>query len=273
MRGLIDCHMHTRLCGHASGSVEEYAAAAVEQRLAGIIVTEHLSLPRELDPNRTLSVPVEMMETYLSEVRNARVAFPQLEIITGIEADWLPDLADETGATLAELRTRDYGVRVVLGSVHFLGEWAFDDPNRLDQWDGRDVDEVWEHYVTEWCAAAESGLFDAMAHPDLPKKFGHRPSGDTAGLNSRLARSAARAGVIIEVSTAGLRKPVGELYPSRDLLRAFCEAGVPACIGSDAHRPDEVGFAFDEACEALRVAGYEAVTVPIAAGQTRSVTL
>jgi len=273
VRGLIDSHLHTRLCGHATGTVQQYAAAAAARGLAGIAVTEHLPLPHELDPDRRLSMPPSRVEEYLGEIQEVRLARPDLEIITGIEADWLPDRVEETAAALSALRQRADGVKVVLGSVHFLGGWAFDDPNRLDEWGGRDVDQVWEDYTAEWCRAAKSGLFDVMAHPDLPKKFGHHPSGDVDGLYARFADVALTSGVMIEVSTAGLRKPVAELYPAAGLLRAFGEAGVPATLGSDAHSPDEVGFAFDEACDALRTAGYHAVTFATARCEKRSVAL
>ena len=273
MRGLIDCHVHTRLCGHATGSVSDCAAVARKRGLAGIAITEHLPLPAELDPDRTLSMATDMVDAYLSEIEDARYEFPELEMIAGIEADWLPDRVGDTRAAIGGLRRRSDGVRVVLGSVHFLSDWAFDDPNRVHEWEGRDVDAVWDRYVTEWCAAAESGLFDVMAHPDLPKKFGHRPSKDVDGLNARFAESAARANLVIEVSTAGLRKPVGELYPSAGLLRAFRAAGVRATLGSDAHQPEEVGYAFSQACGTLRSVGYEELHFPTAGGQMRSVQL
>ena len=273
MRGLIDGHLHTRLCGHGSGTVAEYAAAAVEKRLAGIVMTEHLPLPHDLDRDRTLSMSPDAVDAYFSEIEAARLSFPDLEVITGIEADWLPERVSETAGLLNALKAHPHGVKVVLGSVHFLGEWAFDDPTRVEEWDGRDVDRVWEDYATEWCRAATSGLFDVMAHPDLPKKFGHRPSGDADELYGRLAAAAAAGGVMVEVSTAGLRKPVRELYPSPGLLRAFAEAGVPATLGSDAHTPSEVGFGFDQACEALRAAGYAAVRFLVAPGDIRSVAL
>ncbi len=146
---------------------------------------------------------------------------------------------------------------MVLGSVHFLDDWAFDDPNLLERWDRTDVDAAWLRYFELVWDAAGSGLFDVMAHPDLVKKFGYRPAFDTSDLFDATAAAFARAGVAVEVSTAGLRKPVGELYPSTDFLAACARAGVSATLGSDAHHPDEVGFAFDVARTALLAAGYD----------------
>jgi histidinol-phosphatase (PHP family) len=171
-------------------------------------------------------------------------------------------------ASAAEL-----GVDVLLGSVHFLGEWAFDDPHSVAMWNTWDVDEVWTTYFTTWCDAASSGVFDVMAHPDLVKKFGHRPSFDPRELYAEAARAAAHGGVLIEVSTAGLRKPVGEIYPGPDLLASFGAAGVGATVGSDAHAPDEVGFRLDAAYEALAIAGYRSVCFPTGPKASREIAL
>jgi histidinol-phosphatase (PHP family) len=112
-----------------------------------------------------------------------------------------------------------------------------------------------------------------MAHPDLVKKFGHLPAFDRNDLYEEAARAAAESGVLIEVSTAGLRRPVGELYPGPDLLRAFCAAGVSATVGSDAHLPQEVGLQIDLAYDAMLRAGYESAAFPDGTGGWRSIAL
>lgn len=273
MRQLIDCHIHTERCGHATGVVEDCVAVAIECGLYGVIFTEHLALPEDLDPHRHLSMPASGLEGYLAEVARARDLHPQLQIVTGLEADYLPGRTDETARQLSEARSRADGARVVLGSVHFIGEWAFDDPHHVDEWDRHDVDAAWIDYFSLWNEATATGLFDVMAHPDLIKKFGHRPSFDPRELYSEAARTAASAGVLIEVSTAGLRKPIGELYPGHDLLVAFREAGVAATAGSDAHEPDEVGYRIGDAYDALVAAGYSAVCFPDAEKGWRSLPL
>jgi histidinol-phosphatase (PHP family) len=263
---LIDCHVHTASCGHATGEVPEYVAAAVDQELAGIVFTEHLPLPSDLDPRRSVSPSPEAFARYAREVRSAADG-ASLEIVLGGEADWLPqrpDFAERARATAREL-----GVRVLLGSVHFIGHWAFDDPNILDEWRDHDIDEAWTEYFTLWCEAARSGAFDVMAHPDLVKKFGHRPTYAPSDLYAEAARAAADAGVCIEVSTAGLRKPIGEIYPGPELLAAFCVAGVPATIGSDAHAPEDVGYRLDAGVAALQAAGYSRIALPLGHGEVR----
>lgn len=273
MRELIDCHIHTQRCGHAVGSVDDYVRAAVRNGLSAIAITEHLALPVELDPDHHLSMPACDLDDYLVEVDLTRQRYPEISIVSGIEVDYLPGREDETRCAIAAARDRSDGVRIVLGSVHFLGDWAFDSPHELEEWDRRDVDTVWCEYFDLWEKAASSGLFDVMAHPDLPKKFGHLPAFDTGPMYASAATVAARAGVLIEVSTAGLRRPCGELYPSPALLEAFSRAGVAATVGSDAHAPAEVGDSIGVAYEAMLDAGYESASFPDGSGGWRSVAL
>jgi histidinol-phosphatase (PHP family) len=273
VRELIDCHIHTERCGHAVGVVDDYAKAALSRGLSGIVMTEHLPMPEGMDPDHEVSMPMCDLEDYLVEVDFARNRYPELEIVTGVEADFLPGRLDEVRDILSAATNRADGATFVLGSVHVLGSWTFDDPNNVASWESRDIDEVWNSYFTTWNEACRSGLFQVMAHPDLVKKFGHRPSSDVSELHREAARAAAESGVLIEVSTAGLRKPVGELYPGPDLLSAFARAGVGATVGSDAHAPGEVGYGIEIAYAALRGAGYEAVHFPDGEGGWRAIEL
>ena len=102
MRELIDCHIHTERCGHATGTVDDYVRAAVNRGLAGIAITEHLALPEELDPHRHLSMPACDLEDYLVEVDLAAQRYPDITIVTGIEADYLPGREPETLAAIQD---------------------------------------------------------------------------------------------------------------------------------------------------------------------------
>lgn len=271
MRELIDCHMHTVCCGHASGTVEQMLAAASAAGLSGIVMSEHLPLPEDLDPNRSVSPNPANFASYARDVLAHAGDFPEIEIVLAAEADWLPGREPEMAAARDAATTA--GVRVFLGSVHFLDGWAFDDPTRLEEWGGRDVDDVWRRYFSVWGDMARSGHHDVLAHPDLVKKFGHRPSFDLGELYADAAAAAREGGALVEVSTAGLRKPVGELYPSMGLLKAFADAGVPATVGSDAHSPAEVGRDLDVAYAALVEAGYRRIGFPRGEGEVRWIEL
>ncbi|MDR3685399.1 MAG: histidinol-phosphatase HisJ family protein [Coriobacteriia bacterium] len=273
MRKLIDCHIHTQRCGHASGTVDDCVAEGVRQGLYGMVITEHLALPDDVDPGHHLSMPACDLEDYLVEVDIARNRYPEIALVTGLEADYLAGREQETASALAAARQHSDGARFVLGSVHFIGDWAFDDPHNVEEWDHRDVDAAWHDYFGLWVSAVKTGLFDVMAHPDLVKKFGHFPTFDPREIYSEAAAVAAQAGVLIEVSTAGLRKPVAQLYPGPQLLKAFNQAGVAATVGSDAHEPSEVGFQIDLAYDALAQAGYASVSFPDGSGGWKELEL
>jgi histidinol phosphate phosphatase HisJ family len=257
---IIDMHVHTARCGHARGAAAEYVAAARERGVTVLAFTDHLPLPPALlaaDPHAgSYAMPAAELADYVAEVRDLAYGVDTPDVLLGIEADYLPAHVEETKAALA---SEEFDV--VLGSVHYLDEWAFDDPDRTHEYEGRDLDALWDRYFTHVCEAAETGLFDVMGHPDLMKKFNFLPSGGMEERYRWCAERLAAAGVAVEVNTAGLRKPCRELYPSAAFLRALNRAGVPMTVGSDAHRPDEVGAAWDHAAAALRGAGYESVLV------------
>lgn len=259
MRQLADCHMHTELCGHACGTPEDVFRAVSEKGLIGAVMTEHLPLKPELDPEGIYSMRGEVDLLYVAELRDLRFDWDGADLVIGAEADWLS--ADPEWTRVSVESARKQGVEVILGSIHFLDGWAFDDPAYMGEWEHRNVDKVWEDYFTEWAQAARSGLFDVMAHADLVKKFGYRATNERE-LVHEAARVAAEAGVLIEVSTAGWRKPVGEQYPSVEFIKACVEHGVNFTLGSDAHAPSEVGYEFDRAADLLQSLGVEKIAYP-----------
>ena len=266
-QALTDYHVHTARCGHAVGRMEEYVAHARRQGLPEMGFSDHLYLywlPVEgRDPE--LAMGEHELDDYVEDVLRLRRENPDLTIRLAIEADYiLGREADLKG--ILERYPWDY----VLGSVHFIDAWGFDDSRYLSTFDEWDIDELYGRYFDLVLRAAESGLFDSMSHPDLVKKFGHRPSAafDLGGLYERVAECFKRTGVCVEVNTAGLRKPCGEIYPALELLRACRRAGVPATLGSDAHEPEHVGLAFDQGVAHLRAGGYDSVIA--FAGRERS---
>jgi histidinol-phosphatase (PHP family) len=253
---LVDYHIHTARCGHARGEMAAYVEQAIRSGLPEMGFSDHIFLywlPAEnRDPE--LAMSEAEFDQYVEDVLQLRASYPEIAIRLAVEADFIP--GEE--ATLTSILDR-YPWDYVLGSVHFIGKWGMDDSRYLSAYDAWDIDELYEHYFSLVLRAAESGRFDTMAHLDLVKKFGHRPRKDTADLYARVAQGLAAAGVAIEVNTAGLHKPVGELYPCLDLLTACRKAGVPVTLGSDAHAPEEVARDFPRALDHLRAAGYQRI--------------
>lgn len=257
---LVNCHTHTVRSGHGEGTVAQLADAASEAGITTLAVTEHLPLPAGIDPTFETSMDPMTVGEYRSEVLAAREAHPEMEVILGGELDWLSWRDDNLESRAAACE----GLEFVLGSVHFIDGWAFDDPAHRAPWDDVQLaDAAWRRYLDIWCEMAASDLpIDALAHPDLIKKFGVLPSFDLRPWHERMAEAAAASGRMVELNTAGLRKEVREEYPAPALLRAFFEAGVECTIGTDAHSPAEVACGLGRAREALAEAGYAHVVVP-----------
>jgi histidinol-phosphatase (PHP family) len=221
-----------------------------------IAVTEHVH--RFSDARDWLDNPwwreeaTEDVDAYCAALVAAREA--GMPVLVGIEMDWL---AGRHGEIAAFLEGRPFDV--VLGSVHWLRGRGVDHPD-YPAWDDAPAERVWGDYLDALVEAAESGLFDVLAHPDLPKVFGHRMPAGLEGRLEEAVRAVAATGVAVECSSAGLRKPVGELYPEPGLLARLRRAGAPATLASDAHRPEDVARDFPTAVAALRGAGYETLT-------------
>jgi histidinol-phosphatase (PHP family) len=236
------------------GWIARYVERARSRAVAEIAITEHVhrfSEARDWSANPWWrEEATEDVDAYCADIVTARES--GLPVLVGVEMDWLPGRRSEIAAFL-DGRPFD----VVLGSVHWIDGWAVDHPDYLADLPPEDV---WRRYLEELAAAARSGLFDVLAHPDLPKVFGVRmPAGLDDAVDAAVA-AIAESGVAIECSSAGLRKPVRELYPDPGLLALFHGAGVPATLASDAHAPEDVGRDYATAVAALRGAGYETIT-------------
>lgn len=177
----------------------------------------------------------------------------------GIEMDYVPGRED----AIANLLDR-YPFDYVIGSVHFVGEGAVDHPE-FDVWRREpDPDRLWGRYFELLAEAARSGLYDILAHPDLVKYWGGgrpAPSRDPRFHYEPAVEAIAESGVAVEVSTAGLRKPVGEIYPAPGLAEMCVEAGAAFALSSDAHVPDDVGRDYDVAVAAMRGWGIGEIAV------------
>ena len=189
---------------------------------------------------------------YLRLIEEARSEFPQLPIRLGLECDFIPG-KESWIRELGKKADFDY----FIGAVHYITpDWDVDNPLKLARWKDQPVEEVWTKYFKAMTQAAESGLFDFMAHPDLVKKFGHRPKGDLRPYYKDTLDAIEAAGIAMEVSTAGLRKEVMEIYPSIEFLEEAFRRNIPVLISSDSHAPAEVGYEFQRALKMVKGFGY-----------------
>jgi len=251
-----DYHMHTPRCNHAIGTVIEYAEAALLVGLKEIGMSDHSPMPGGFD--KAWRMDRSELDAYLNEVSEAQNIFAgRLDIKMGLEADFHPGTENYVQEMIAA-HDWDY----VIGSVHYIGEWGFDNPDEVKQWEVWDVEDAYCAYYELVAASAESGLFDIIGHPDLIKKFGHRPPLDSQRVldaEERMLVAVKKADVALEVSSAGLRKPVREVYPHARIIARATELDIPVSFGSDAHAPGEVGHAMDVCLGMLEMCGIHEV--------------
>jgi len=242
--------VHTPLCRHATGWPTEFAERAVALGLDELGFADHNPMPEPFDDWRML---LEELPRYLEEVEKARAAYPQLAIRIGLECDYL-ERREGWIEKLAGMTKWDF----FIGSVHYLNEgWEVDHPKYVGRHAGQ-AEEIWASYWRTYERCIRSGLFDFVAHPDLPKKFGFRPEGDLRRFYDGSITALAETGIAFEINTAGLRKDCRELYPAREFVQAAQQAGVPLLINSDSHAVDELGAGFAEAVALAKSCGYTA---------------
>ena len=248
---LYDMHMHTPLCKHARGEPEEYAHVAHRRGLRGIVVTCHNPTNDGWSPGVRMSV--SEFDTYVAMVDRARASCAgHVDIRLGLESDYVPGMEPwlEKLHGLAEFHH-------VLGSVHpHLRDYK-------ERYFNGDFSAFVHTYFEHLAMAAETGLFDTIAHPDLVKNIAPskwHPDRVIDVIRPCLDRIAA-AGTAMELNTSGLNKAVAEMNPGMAMLREMHKRNIPVVIGSDAHDPHRVADAFEGALHLLEVAGYSHVHV------------
>jgi histidinol-phosphatase (PHP family) len=264
---LTDYHLHLRPDEgatspddyHTEANVERYLEVANERGIAELGVSEHIYRFQQAlelwDHPLWVSFARDDLDEYCAFVRE------RTDLRLGIEADFVPGREDRT-ANLLEARDFDY----VVGSVHFIRDGAVDMDDYSVWGAGRSVEEIWRRYFQAVAESARCGLFDIIAHPDLVKYWGaahpqRRPDGDLRRYYEPAVEGIAEGGVAVEVSTAGLRKPAGEIYPAHAFLEMCVQAGIPVALSSDAHRPQDVGAHYDQALELLDGLGVRELSV------------
>ena len=265
---LTDYHLHLRpddLDARArdhftEDNVSRYRAVAEERGIAELGASEHVY---RFEQALTVwqhplwrEFAVDDLDAYCEFVRD------RTDLRLGIEADFVPGSEDRM-ANLLDKRDFDY----VVGSVHFLRDESIDTADH-SVWDrGHSAEQIWRRYFQTLAAAARSGLFDILAHPDLVKVWGPAdperplPDGDLRSYYEPAIEAIAESEIAVEVSTAGLRKRARELYPAQAFLEMCLDAGAPIALSSDAHRPEDVGADYPRALELLDRVGIDELCV------------
>jgi histidinol-phosphatase (PHP family) len=262
---LSDYHVHLRPDERENtaerfftrSNAERYREAASERGIEELGVAEHIYRFRQAldvwDHEFWRTYAIDDLDEYCGFVRE------ETDLKLGVEADFIPGREDRTRNLLDE-RDWDY----VVGSIHFVGDESLDTEEFSIWTKTASPERIWKRYFEMLGQAAQSGLFDILAHPDLVKVWGKDrplPEGDLRRFYYPAMEVIAECDVAIEVSTAGLRKPVGEIYPAPAFLEMAIDAGKPIALSSDAHTPELLGHEYDRALELLDSLGVEELAV------------
>jgi len=249
---MIDYHIHTLLCNHAMGTMQEYINRAIAAGLSEICFLDHLTLNEK---GSALSMTPEQVPLYYHAVRRlAEQYHDRIRVRAGLEIDFSP----ENSECAADI-IKPYDFDVIAGSIHFLS--GTDIVSRRESKNNTmDVEEICSQYLDLLERLVESRMFDVICHIDLPKKFsGSLPERFYENIDSMLEKIRCN-GMAIEINTAGFDHPVKEQYPNGYLIEACGRHGVPVTLGSDAHRPEEVGRYFDRALTLMRNFGISSIS-------------
>ncbi len=205
-------------------------------------------------------VAVESLNDFISFIENEKVKWERagVRLKLGIEADYFPG-GEEELYTILKDKPWDY----VIGSVHFLDGWGFDNPETKDRFPFFEIMDIYEKHYSLIEGAISCGLFDIIAHLDNLKVFGFRPDeNELIPFYHRTARLIKKQGMATEINTGlAYRYPVKEMCPSPLFLKILSDYEVPITLSSDAHFPDDMGTLLNEASNQLIAAGFKRISL------------
>ncbi len=241
----VDLHNHTPLCNHATGSPREFIQKAIEEKIDIFGFSDHA--PMEFDQKYRMNF--NQMQEYEKEIVQLKEEFKdKISIKLGYEVDFLPKYMDE--------RVLKANVDYLIGSVHFLDGWGFDNPEFIGEYKNKDIDKIYQDYFDAIKAMAKSNLFQIVGHLDLIKVFNFKPKKDIRLIAKDAIKAIKKANMSVEINSAGLRKPVKELYPGKELLELVYENNIDITFGSDAHKIEQIGFGYENALKLAKEIGF-----------------
>jgi len=243
----VDLHNHTTLCNHAEGTMEQYIQKAIELGIDIYGFSEHAPMKNFEDGYRLV---LEKKSFYESEVKKLQNKYQDhIKILLGYEVDFI-----EGDFLLDEIKNAK--VDYLIGSVHYLGDWGFDNPEFIGKYKSKNIDTIWEEYFYAIELMAKSQNFDIVGHLDLIKIFKYLPTKNVKSLALNALKAIKKANMVIEINSAGFRKPIGEQYPSKELLETAFELNIPITLSSDAHAIEQIGFEYNKTVALAKKTGY-----------------
>ena len=242
----IDLHNHTKYCNHATGEMQEYVLMAIQKKIDIFGFSDHA--PMNFDQKYRMNInQAKLYESEIDELRNKYKN--EITILKGYEVDYLPNFMEK--------EVLEANVDYLIGSVHFIKGWGFDNEEFIAKYKEVNIDELWIEYFNQIEKMAKTGLFQIVGHFDLIKVFAFFPKIDITPYIQKTLQCVKESNMAIEINSAGFRKKVKEQYPSIQILQVIKKLEIPITFGSDAHKIEDVGTVFEQCVDIARKVGFK----------------
>lgn len=250
----VNYHIHSTY-SDGKATIEEYVQEAIRKRFDEIAFTEHLAIRPGSMKKMYYSIEPSKLGEYLEKVREFGKKFPSLRLKAGLEVDYFPDSDKLLGDILGS-----YDFDFLMGSVHWIGELCLDCTKLRKTFEAAVKEEGFDKFYVKYLEllgrTIETGLFDVVAHFDVARNWGFKPSDSSKREELRVLEKVSELKMAVEVSSKGLRNPVNEAYPTRRVFEACGSMKIPITFGTDAHSLSEIDFMYDSIVEYARSMGY-----------------
>jgi histidinol-phosphatase (PHP family) len=247
---LINLHNHTTLCNHANGSIEQYIQQAIKTNISYLGFSDHA--PMQFD--KKYRMDIKDMPKYEDSVLGYKEKYKNdIDILLAYEVDFIDNYMLDC--------VLDAKVDYLIGSVHFINKWGFDNPEFIKEYKNKDIDTIWQDYFDSIESMAKSNYFNIVGHLDLIKVFKFLPKKDIKIIAKNAIKAIKKANMVVEINSAGFRKPINEQYPSKQLLQLCFEYDIPITLSSDAHKIEDIDNSLEYVHQLARNIGYNKMVI------------
>lgn len=250
---MLDYHVHTSLCNHANGTMDQYIRKAISAGLLEICFLDHLTLHKR---GRHMSMTPADVPLYYQSVRRLGQTYKNdIQVKAGLEVDYDPE-----NAAFIEKIIQPLDFDVIGGSVHFIDAINIVSSKDTELREQESIDVICTRYLFLMEEMVENMDLDIICHLDVTKKFGRRPGAGVQKKFNALLTAVREKNLSVELNTSGADHAAGEFYPAPDLVKTCREKNIRMTLGSDAHAPEQVARHFSHAISLLKAAGLKSIS-------------
>ena len=243
---IIDLHNHTARCNHAVGSEEEYIKEAIKNNIDIFGFSDHAPMKFDYKNRMTLA----QCDEYENKINSLKTKYKKdILILLAYEVDYLLGYMED--------RVLQSNVDYLIGSVHFINKWGFDNPEFISKYQNQNIDKIWEDYFLAITNLAKCDKFQIVGHLDLIKVFKFLPKKDIRLIAKDALQEIKNYNLAIEINGSGFDKPIKEQYPSKEILEICFEMGIDITFSSDAHNKDEINLYNKKCTNLAKSIGYK----------------